>query len=87
MTERKSLKELEESNEQLRRELNDAKNSGESTTQEIATLKAQLKKIEDELAAAKAKPDATPKAPDHGTEKTPPAPATGDKPRERFGFW
>ena len=77
---------MQETIESLRAEINELKNRpGDADI--LANLRTDLKAVQDQLAAAKDKPADPPKAPDHATEKTPAPAATGDKPRERFGFW
>lgn len=87
---RPSIAALTDTVEALRAEINDLKNKP-GHGEELAALRAELQTVKDELAAAreanKAKPADPPKAPDNGQEKTALATTTGDKPRERFGFW
>ena len=86
MAERPSIAALQDTVESLRAEINELKNRpGDADI--LANLRTELDAVKTQLAAAKAKPADPPKASDNGKEKTPPATATGDTPRERFGFW
>ena len=86
MAERPSIAALQDTIESLRGEINELKNRpGDADI--LANLRTDLDTVKDQLAAAKAKPAESPKAPDNGKEKTPAQAATGGTPRARFGFF
>ena len=78
---RPSMAAMQETIESLRAEINEMKNSG-GNAKEITVLRADLKAIQDELAAATQK--SGPAANDEN-EKNHAQPET--PPRFRFGFW
>ena len=78
---RPSMTAMQETIESLRAEINEMKNSG-GNAKEIPALRADLKALQDELAAIKRQPGP---ATNHDNEKDPPPAET--PPRARFGFW